>query len=466
MQLSLELLQDLLDQNPDGIIIISVNTDAKIQIEYSNPAIGKILSINDNEDLCRFLTKEEIFISKVLKCNKSGESFKFEKSMQISENEKWLSFNIQKIDNQIVVRLRDSTSLKSARIEKRNTEKMYQQLFEESLDPIFLLDENFRIIDSNSALISTFNTDVKISSLFNSQNDFKSFKTSLEKDRLVQELEIGLLDKEQKIRLCLINCVRIYDELEKETSYIGVVRDITERKNAEKQMLNAEKLLMTGKIARSIAHEIRNPLTNINLSLEQLKDEVPNEVEDADLYFTIIERNTERIGTLISDLLNSSKPKELQLKEHSIVEVLREAIEMVDDRLKLLKIEKEVHFQDNLPNVLLDSEQFKIAILNLLINAIEAMKPEKGILKLYIHSIDNDILIIIEDNGKGISKESISNLFEPFFSQKKEGSGLGLTTVQNIIHSHNGNIDVESEVGKGTKFILCIPGYSRKKSTI
>ena len=105
----------------------------------------------------------------------------------------------------------------------------------------------------------------------------------------------------------------------------------------------------------------------------------------------------------------------------------------------------------------LDKDQFKIALLNLFINAIEAMEPSKGVLLVATAKTNDHLLLSISDNGKGISEEDLRHLFEPFFTGKSEGTGLGLTTVQNIIHSHKGNIYVESELGKGTVFSLKFP---------
>lgn len=107
----------------------------------------------------------------------------------------------------------------------------------------------------------------------------------------------------------------------------------------------------------------------------------------------------------------------------------------------------------------LDDDQFEIALLNLFINAIEAMKPGKGILKVALY-VENDLLTLkIEDNGKGIPKNDIPKMFEPFFSAKKTGAGLGLTTVQNIIHSHHGKIAVESEINRGTTITITFQTY-------
>jgi signal transduction histidine kinase len=239
-------------------------------------------------------------------------------------------------------------------------------------------------------------------------------------------------------------------------SYLGVIRDITRKKRAEKQLLQAEKLSMTGKIARSIAHEVRNPLTNLSLALEQLKDEVDN-TDDADLYFDIIKRNAGRISKLIDDLMNSSKTREMKLEPVELDKVVNEALQLVKDRLKLKNIKLKTDLEQVNQKLNLDSEQIRNALLNLFINAIEAMEPDKGVLEISTAFNDDEAKIEVRDNGKGIPEKHLNSLFEPFFSNKEKGSGLGLVSVQNIVNAHKGNIDVSSEMGKGTTFTIYIP---------
>ncbi|MFT7270292.1 MAG: two-component system, sporulation sensor kinase E, partial [Roseivirga sp.] len=237
----------------------------------------------------------------------------------------------------------------------------------------------------------------------------------------------------------------------------GVIKDVTRKKKADQEILWAEKLSMTGKIARSIAHEVRNPLTNLSLALEQLKDEVPEDIEDAELYFNIIKRNADRIGTLVTELLDSSKPKSLQLKGQSLNDVVLESMALVSDRIKLQNMTLVQNYHTSLPMIALDRDQIKIALLNIFINAIEAMKPDIGELRVTTYQEENEIVLEVSDNGKGIPKENLGKLFEPFFTAKKGGMGLGLTTFQNIIQSHLGKVRVTSELGFGTSFFISFP---------
>ena len=336
----------------------------------------------------------------------------------------------------------------------------YDLMWRESLDPVFIANSEYQILEGNPAMKKLFGVNNgslgNIKELFRDPVIFSQFSQTLILNNFVEDFEADLYTRDKEIQTCIIHMVQYTNE-EGIDTYLGFVRNITRRKRAEKKLLMAEKLTVTGKIARTIAHELRNPMTNLNLTIDQLADEL-REDSDGELYIEIFKRNLSRIENLISELLNSSKPKEYNFIEEDIRKTIEEAIDLVVDRytLKKMKIRTEL-FSDPilLPH---DKEQLKVALLNLMVNASEAMEEGKGVLSVNTRANDEEVRISISDNGKGIEKENISQLFEPFFSNSKEkGMGLGLTAVQNIIHGHRGHIDVESVPGEGTTFHLFLP---------
>ena len=136
--------------------------------------------------------------------------------------------------------------------------------------------------------------------------------------------------------------------------------------------------------------------------------------------------------------------------------MLDSALELAKDRIQLKKIQVQKNYASDMCNVSADMEKLKIAFLNVIVNAVEAMQEEKGLLKLKTESKDNKCVITITDNGMGMDSETQSKLFEPYFTSKAKGNGLGLTNTQNIILNHKGNIEVESQPGKGTSFIISL----------
>ncbi len=235
----------------------------------------------------------------------------------------------------------------------------------------------------------------------------------------------------------------------------GIIHDITNLKKIEKATLQAEKLAAAGRLVRTIAHEVRNPLNNITLSVEQMQQDIKD--EGMQLYMNIIMRNGKRINDLISELLNSSRPSENILEQNVLQNILDDVISASIDRLTLKNIKLQVNYPNQGVKIMADKEKLKLALMNIVINAIEAMEDKSGQLSIAIHHTDETAELTIADNGCGISDENISRLFEPYFTQKRNGMGLGLPFTLNILQAHKANIDVSSSLGKGTTFTITFP---------
>lgn len=222
----------------------------------------------------------------------------------------------------------------------------------------------------------------------------------------------------------------------------------------EQSLRSAEKFAATGRVAQVIAHEIRNPLTNIKLALQQLEDEVPQRTESLGSLFGMVERNCNRINQLITNLLDSTKFSELKYEDVSINTLLDETIELARDRIELKRIKIFKDYSAGICDVYVDSEKVKIALLNIIINAVEAVEEDRGILSFKSESKNDKCVVTISDNGPGISPDHLKSIFEPFFTAKKKGTGLGLTTTQAIILNHKGTIKVDSNPSRGTSFTI------------
>lgn len=339
-------------------------------------------------------------------------------------------------------------------------EKKYRSLFERSIDPIFLANDQMKIIDVNSAFLAFFNltrehaVTLQIKDLFADQADYAHCRDALNESEQLKDFEVALVNSAGDKKICLLNCVFIPDQASDFCCYQGIVHDLTMRKKAEKDMLLAERLSMTGKIARTIAHEVRNPLTNLTLALEQLKDEMPADNESVTLFSDIIERNANRIEQLIGEMLNSSRPRELDLQLVGIDEILDETLALAMDRMNLKQIRLESKRGKDLPRLLVDKEKMKIALLNIVINAVEAMNPGAGILTIKVENNPGTVVVFITDNGKGIPPDDLERLFDPFFTSKEGGMGLGLTSTRNILSGHGAVVEVTSKVNEGTTFAI------------
>ena len=221
------------------------------------------------------------------------------------------------------------------------------------------------------------------------------------------------------------------------------------------QMRRTEKFAATGRIARTIAHEVRNPLTNIDLAVSQLKSETTSMDDTTTILFDMVNRNSKRINQLITELLNTTRFVELNFQKVSINKLLDDTLELAEDRIVLHHIQIEKNYLTNIGcDILVDPEKIKIAFLNIIVNAVEAMEDNNGILKISTKEEANKCVIEISDNGIGMDTLALEKLFEPYFTTKSSGNGLGLANTQNIILNHKGTIYVESKPGSGTMFTI------------
>jgi len=246
--------------------------------------------------------------------------------------------------------------------------------------------------------------------------------------------------------------------LQAEDYHTQLEKRIVELHEANKELVelrSMEKFASTGRVARVIAHEIRNPLTNINLSADQLNvGEVS--ADEKKYLLDVITRNSKRINHLITDLLNATKFSELNYQPADINNLLDETLQFATDRAQLNQITIAKNYAENIPPVQVDKERIKIAFLNIIMNAIESMDDSNGALLVETMFINELCVVSISDDGVGMDSATVSKIFDPYFTSKNYGTGLGLTNTQNIILNHKGKIEVTSEPGKGTNFTISL----------
>ncbi len=336
----------------------------------------------------------------------------------------------------------------------KHSERRYRRVFEESNDFLFICDPAGVITDFNTAassLTGYLSSELKGKRIPDMVDEvqFGHVWESI-KDRPVEDLEVRLVTADGEKRYCVFSASM---ERDGDTPYLqGRFHDITARKQSERERLFSEKLAVTSRLVRMLAHEVRNPLTNVNLSAEQLEMELVD--EDQKFYTQIIKRNCKRINDLITQLLQPSSSTDVVLLNQPVHKVLDEAIATAYDRVQLKKITIVTAYADEDFYIPLDSVSLHVAFLNLITNAIEAMDEEKGVLRISTRSHSDSLQVIFTDNGSGISEENMDKIFEPYFTGKNSGMGIGLATTLNILHAHHGRIDVESEVGVGTTFTI------------
>ncbi len=235
------------------------------------------------------------------------------------------------------------------------------------------------------------------------------------------------------------------------------------------QMQRAAKLASLGEIISGIAHEIKNPLAGISCAVQIVQSELSKDDSNREITKEIL-HHIKRLDNTVKGLLNYSKPKPPQFLPQKIDTVLDKAIFFVYPEAKKHNVIIDTEIESDLPDVMMDPDQMQQVFLNLIINAVQEM-PTGGKLKITISraekynmeveenikdliATERLVMIKFEDTGKGINKENLDRIFDPFFTKKSKGTGLGLSISQRIVQEHGGEISVKSEVGKGSKFII------------
>ena len=239
-----------------------------------------------------------------------------------------------------------------------------------------------------------------------------------------------------------------------------IISDISEDIRKETRLRRSESLASMTTMAAGVAHEIKNPLAAMQIHTQLMRKAFQRygslDEEKADKYLAVIEEETEHLNKIAVDFLYAVKPLDVELRLGSLNEEIDEVVSFLLPEAEEKKISVETKLDSFIPRIEFDARLVKQALLNLVQNAFAAM-DDGGKLLIYSKNEGDFISLRIKDTGCGIPEEKLSKIFEPYFTTKASGTGLGLTLVYKIMKEHNGDIHVKSEVGKGTEFILEFP---------
>jgi signal transduction histidine kinase len=253
-----------------------------------------------------------------------------------------------------------------------------------------------------------------------------------------------------------LNFTKNKDE-EGKDNYIIVINDVTEARKLEEESKRKEKLSAMGELASGVAHEIRNPINAIGMIAQRLDKEfkVQNDSEEYHNITSLLRNEVTRINKIISQFLGYAKPLDIQIKKINSKEYFDDIYRLFIDQAKQKQVEL-IKLSNQSFEMHVDPELIKQSLMNLIQNAIDAV-VKNGIVEINYFKKENDLLIEISDNGKGVPEDMRGKIFDLYFTTKPEGTGLGLSIVQKIIMEHKGTIDVTSDLNEFTKFKIKIP---------
>ncbi|GAB5465120.1 MAG: hypothetical protein Kapaf2KO_05560 [Candidatus Kapaibacteriales bacterium] len=339
----------------------------------------------------------------------------------------------------------------------------YRAIFDNATDAFFIVQpDTWDILDINdfgSQLLGHNRSDIIGARLPQFKRIFKLLNKS-SSPIVLSELS---LDRHNQPPLMLEVSARFLEIDELRVIY-AIARDVSEQHALTDKMVQADKLVLLGQLSAGVAHELRNPLAAVNLNLQVLKRKT-EEDNPLKTYVEMALQGVERITKIVDVTLNFSRPAMPEIKKIDINQLIPNVLELTRSTINKKDIQLDLDLEKGLPMVNADEKQMQQVFVNLVTNAVDAIESKGTItIKTQIElgqriNEGTYLTISVSDSGIGMPPEEITKIFNPFFTRKAEGTGLGLPITQRILHQHNGIIDVESQVGKGTTFYIKLPVY-------
>lgn len=284
-------------------------------------------------------------------------------------------------------------------------------------------------------------------------------RSALSGERLLQETDLSFSEEGDRRVMLRASASELRDESGKSDGLVILLRDITEMNRLELQLRRADRLASLGTLAAGVAHEVKNPLHSLSLNLHLLEQEVvapQPSVGEIKNYLGILYSEVRRIHRIVENFLRFSKPSIPEVKPLDVNVLVERVLSLVAFEAADHGVTIETQFDPALASVPGDEGQLAQVFLNLVINALQAM-PSGGALAVMTQHQSGRAEVTVKDTGEGIAREILPHVFDPYFTTRSSGVGLGLAIAHRIVEGHRGTIDVESELGKGSVMIVRLP---------
>ena len=428
--------------------------------------------------ICDFLTKEagNEHLAKITEVIESGRQITYENLIELPLGSRWFLTNLQPVKDAsgdmtyVQVISQDITERKKAECELQMAEERYRTIFENSAVAITMADEQEHLISWNKFTenLLCFNGEDlyqrPVKSLYPVKEWEKIRAHNIRQKGMQYHVETKMVKKNGEVIDVDLSLSVLKNADCKTTGSVGVFRDITERKQAEKEIRKTMEL--KSQFISTVSHELRTPLTCMKNAVVNILDGAVGKINDKQRNcLSIARRNIDRLGLLINDVLDFQKLEAgrsgFNVQQNDICEVIREVHNTMASYAKEEGIDLLVELQDNIPKTTFDRNMIIQLLTNLLGNAIK-FTPEQGKVSIRTKCESEELFISVEDTGIGIPKESLPRIFDRFYrvpehEQKIAGTGLGLAIVKRIVLMHGGRIEVESKQGEGTTFTVVLP---------
>lgn len=338
--------------------------------------------------------------------------------------------------------------------------KTYTENVVESMaDGLISVDNDKKIVTLNRRAAEFLGDEEKNLKGLKISNIFELDIETLLKDQkmIIRDMEVEIKPPSGGRIPLSLSAAPLKDETGREMGLVLLLRDLREIRDLQEKVRRSERLASLGRLAAGVAHEIRNPLSSIRGFAQYFMRRLKGQVEEQE-YASIMVKEVDRLNRVISELLDFARPKEPHREPQALEEIIDYSLKLLQSEFSQLKIKVEKSFEPDLPKVEVDRDQISQAFLNLFLNSLESIEGE-GKIKVSLKRMSQPpaLEVAIMDTGRGIAREDLGKVFEPFFSTKRKGSGLGLAIVHQIVEGHGGDIAVDSQEGMGTTFRITLP---------
>ena len=361
-----------------------------------------------------------------------------------------------------------AVAIENARLyqECKEAKDRLQKLIESSSDAITTADNRGRLVFWSKGAEDIFG--YKASEVLgqsaapfyaNGREEARRIMGQLLRKGQLKNIEVDYLGKDGRKIFASLSASLLRDERGEVTGSLGIIRDITEFRVLSQQLLQSERLATIGRLSTQIAHEIMNPLSSIKMNIRILSKRDGLSSNDR-RRLEIANFEIDHLQKILQDIFDYSRTLQLNLSREDINEVLEKSLLMVQDRLEEKQVSVTKRFARKLPRVPMDLVRMMQVFTNLFLNAIQAVNRGGRVTvttQLDRSGNGRSVQVTLADNGKGISAAQRPSIFEPFYTTRSDGTGLGLTIVKKIVEQHDGRIEVKSEERKGTQFSIFLP---------
>jgi two-component system, sporulation sensor kinase E len=363
----------------------------------------------------------------------------------------------------------DHGKLRKIMVELSTEKELYRLVFDSLIEGVIVTDRDNRIIFINRAMEDFLA--ISKERAYQQQLEFCNFDPEIKvllneasrNDQRIIDREVHFRRTDKTFTLSVLPL--LYED--ESVGSIIILVDITEKKEREIKLRQAESLAALTTLTAGVAHEIKNPLASIDIHIQLLRKEIVKlegeSKKNMENLLVIVKEEIDRLNSIVQDFLFAVKPMNMNHSRENINEILKDMIDFLQYELKEAGISISLELEENLPDVFIDPKYLKQALLNVIKNSIEALESGGEIRLKTEEAPDGDVLIHIKDNGQGIPENIMGKIFEPYFTTRKFGTGLGLVIVYKIIKELGGDIKVASKENEGTMFSIKLPVLEKRK---